>query len=276
MSRRSFVADVELVSPPAYEPNEYMHPALIEKVRSLIGANETILAVWKPTDEQISKVAWQTTKSMAMCPCFWPHMILFCCFVPCALNQKIVLNLTTYVLTNKSVHMIVDEYDGKCGHSAVQTRVMDLSTIIEVTADNVASCGPFAPGATSVRLTLPSLMMSHKHRNTFVTLYCTDPLKVSQMIRDAKNNISSTVQVQVVNQQPTASMPPKRVFVAPASDPENFRIIQAGGTWEEFVESVKEKLSLEKVSSLTFTLDGIPISSLGDIQNNDKLVAQAV
>jgi len=78
--------------------------------------NETILAVWRVPKDSRGPAACSNFPVPLLLPCFWPHL---CILSPiCLLGYvaaKGVAEGTTYVLTDRNVHVMIDASFGPCG-----------------------------------------------------------------------------------------------------------------------------------------------------------------
>lgn len=112
-----FGADMARVAPestPATLIGDFYHtPKDAQKAVSLVGADETIVAIWRVRPEHVNGAACthNDCKFLCFCPCCWP---IVCCTSPCICypcspcishcQLRSVMRSTVYILTDKKLY----------------------------------------------------------------------------------------------------------------------------------------------------------------------------
>ena len=195
MSRMAHHSRAKLLS-------EATHEDLV-KAAERCDANETILAVWRVPKDSRGPAACSNFPAPLLLPCFWPHL---CILSPvCLLGYvaaKGVAKGTTYVLTDRNVHVMIDASFGPCGQcyrTGTDWGTVGLNEVRSLVVNN-ASSGVFscccAAGSLNLGVPYGSPVANYgggkRTLPSTLRMFIANPDEARALIQDAKAKYTGT------------------------------------------------------------------------------------
>lgn len=207
--------------------------------------NETILVVWRVPKESRGPAACSNFPVPLLLPCFWPHL---CILSPiCLLGYvaaKGVAEGTTYVLTDRNVHVMIDASFGPCGQcyrTGTDWGTVGLNQVQSLVVNNASSgllsccC---AVGSLNLGVPYGSPVANYgggkRSAPSTLRMYVDNPDEARALIQDAKAKYTGTS----------------------AGGDANVTMISPGGTAiPQMSAAAAEKSPAEKIADLKGLLD---------------------
>ena len=156
---------------------------------------ERIAAIWRIPSDVASSAACASFPPALFLPCFWPHLaVLSPCLISGYCTGVSLFEGTTYFLTDKALHVLVDASVGGCLYrTGKDSGQVGLNEIKSIVVNNAASglCAGFSPSTLDVQVPYGSPVAnsggsSDKSPGTF-KMFVQNPDEARKLLMAAKN-----------------------------------------------------------------------------------------
>mmetsp|Transcript_9011 Transcript_9011/g.16892 ORF Transcript_9011/g.16892 Transcript_9011/m.16892 type:complete len:346 (+) Transcript_9011:1100-2137(+) len=255
----------------------------IEWVKKKVGNDAgEILAVFAPGPEISSRVAYMQFKTLAMLPCFWPHMIMCCpCLWLSAANNERFLQNTLYVVGSEGIFTVVKDHTPVCCGCISTGNDYTFLPWDQVVTVNVDNQGQGCQWAKMPRVFIQTHGVVSRGENGVAmngcSWYLVDCDSVATLIRsklrEEKNALKPSPSGGAAVAHPVSVAQPEtfRVFLVDSSNPDKKKVYKVSkeGSWDEFKSGVVATLGIKCENPSLYLMHGDSKVELDDIESID-------